>query len=185
MSGCYHLYLYLEKNYSRMRNLKLFLHYEVEMSEFCILKFFRDFFFLIHLPQDQHSELSLARSASLICQQHSNVQAELTIAEGGRNKTGCVTASDFTPQRVQATNNNIISLSIKSNYGAWWTHTSKTVSYKGVSWLSLWLQLLDMLDSVTHEYLSRTSFWTERQAVKLGEMFAHFKNPEVIFQIHI
>ena len=44
MSSCYHLYLCLEENYFWMENPKLFLHSEVKMSEFSILKFCRDCF---------------------------------------------------------------------------------------------------------------------------------------------
>lgn len=45
------------------------------------LKVLQRFRFLIHPPQ-----LSLAWSVSLICQQDSNVQTELTVAEGGGTK---------------------------------------------------------------------------------------------------
>lgn len=118
--------LRLEDNYFWMKNPKLFLHYEVKMSEFSILKFCRGF--LPSFIQHRTSTASLAWLSLLcsVCQQDSNVRTELMMAEGGWNKTDYATASDFTPLRVWATNKNIISLSVRSNYRAWWTHTSKT-----------------------------------------------------------
>lgn len=50
------------------------------------LKVLQRFRFLIYPPPNRHSKLSLAWSASLICQQDSNIQTELTIAEGGGTK---------------------------------------------------------------------------------------------------
>lgn len=85
MGGCY----CLTDSWKRITlewEIRLVLHYEVGMSEFCLLKVLQRFRFLIHPPQTQHSKLSLAWSASVICQQDSHVQTELTIAEGGGTK---------------------------------------------------------------------------------------------------